>query len=563
MRAFTRTKAMLAAFLLVLAMGQGRAYAVEEGPGFPPAGWSREQLLCEYSRLTGSFSASANGSIFAIAYSDGEYDWLRISAKAFLLGRNGPEEVWSNEVSKEKTHNITPLVVPASSGGFHIFWVERPDEERYSIRYSQLAGDGSVLVSDTLLESASGPIRDLTAVELSDDALVLAWSDWRGRTLDVMAGKVLLEEGRARLASKVTYEGMNADKAMSTPRMAYLGNEDEITLVWVESGLEQAKLILAWIDPADLSVRAQSDLGSFTTASGAYPAIAAAEDGQLFVAWPQDINELSLSATKTSDIMMARFTGHEQMWSGKLVEMPENQTAPSLVAEGGEMILAWHDFSERSPHVWIGKSNPDGGFSYGPVKADYSLMASMKPIICSIDRKAVLAYERFTSEGPRQAYLMSEFNPANPSILFKLGVEEASPVKHIAFTLAMAVLRSALNVMLNVGSFALTMGFVWLLSRMGFDEGLKKRPELMATAIISFLLLLQATPLFVSMPGVYGPDFHAIVSVAAGLLAFTLMRAAKSDWWLDSLMQLAFMLLWVFLQQFALLIPGLLKAGLM
>ncbi|HNV33967.1 MAG TPA: hypothetical protein PKK63_00330 [Bacillota bacterium] len=563
MNAGARAKAVLAVILLVLLTARGLTGAAEQGPGFPPGGWSREQLLCEYSRLTGSFSAGVNGALFVIAYSDGEYDWLRISTKAFLLGRNGPSEAWSREVSSERTHNITPLVIPSSSGGFHLFWVERPDEERYSIRYSGLAGDGSVLVSDTLLESAAGPIRDLTAVEVADGSIVLAWSDWRGRTLDVMAGKVLLEGGGARISTKVTYEGLYAERAMSTPRVAYLEDADEVALVWVESGFEQANLVASWIDPADLSVGAHSDLGSFTTASGAYPAIATGAGGGLYIAWPQDINELSFSATKTSDIMMARFMGRDLKWSGKLVDLPENQTAPSLAADGDDMILAWHDFSERSPHVWIGKPGPEGGFSYGPVKADYSLMASMKPFVGSVDKKAVLAYERFTSEGPRQAYLMSEFNPANPSILYKLGIEEAAPVKHIAFTLAMAVLRSALNVMLNIGAFALTMGFLWLLGRLGFGEGLKKRPELMAAATISFLLLLQATPLFVSLPGIYGPDFHAIVSVAAGLMAFALMRTAKSDWWLDSLMQLAFMLLWVFLQQFALLIPGLLKAGLM
>ena len=136
MNAGARAKAVLAVILLVLLTARGLTGAAEQGPGFPPGGWSREQLLCEYSRLTGSFSAGVNGALFVIAYSDGEYDWLRISTKAFLLGRNGPSEAWSREVSSERTHNITPLVIPSSSGGFHLFWVERPDEERYSRRYS-------------------------------------------------------------------------------------------------------------------------------------------------------------------------------------------------------------------------------------------------------------------------------------------------------------------------------------------------------------------------------------------------------------------------------------------
>jgi len=94
-------------------------------------------------------------------------------------------------------------------------------------------------------------------------------------------------------------------------------------------------------------------------------------------------------------------------------------------------------------------------------------------------------------------------------------------------------------------------------------EKMRQRPELMAASIITFLMLLQATPLFVSLPGIFGPDFHAIVSIVAGLAAFTLMRLGRSEWWLDSLMQLVFMCMWLFFQQFALLIPSLLKAGLL
>jgi len=257
--------------------------------------------------------------------------------------------------------------------------------------------------------------------------------------------------------------------------------------------------------------------------------------------------------------MMSFVKSGQTVWTKKVIEMPDNQASPALAFDGGGILLAYHDFNDRSPHVWVSKPEED----YGPLKIDYNLMASMKPFAGMVDGKAVVVYERFTSEGPRQAYLISQINPAKPSLLFTLGIDESSPVKHLSFSLAMAALRSALNVMLNVGALAAGMALLWVLKYLKVTESLRKRPELLAAIIIVFLMMLQATPLFVSKPETFGADFHAIVSVAAGVLAFVLMKLGRSEWWLDSMMQLVFMCLWMFFQQFALLIPTLLKAGLL
>lgn len=537
--------------------------AAEDTLGFPPEGWSREQLLCEYSRLTGAFSVDISGDLLLIAYSDGEYDSLKIKGRAFRLGSKGPQELWSNDISNNNSHNVTPLVTASKSGDFHVFWVERPDEVRYSIRYSRLDASGNAVIDDTLLETGSGPIRDLTAAELPDGDLVLAWSDWRGRTLDVMAGRVDLEGGVATLSGEVTFKRIEAERAMSTPRIAYIDEQDEIVLLWVESGFEKANLNIAWIDPDGLSALSTAVLGTFTTASGSYPAIDTGRDGEFYISWPQDINIMSFTAYKTSDIMFAHFRGREMLWSGKALELPENQGTPAIAFDGSQVFISWHDFSERSPHVWVGKLDDEGGFTSGPYKTDYTLLASMKPYLGTVDGRAVLVYERFTSEGPRQAYLMSQLNPALPSILYSLGIDEANPVKHLAYSLAMSALRAAVNVMVNIAAIALGMGLLRLLSKSSLTEGIKHRPELMAGALVSFMMLLQATPLFFSLPGIFGPDFHAIVSIAAGILAYAVMRFGRSDWWLDSLTQLVFICLWLFFQQFALLIPSLLKAGLL
>lgn len=554
-------RAAITALILLLTLSALSSAAEADASvlGFPPEGWSRETLLCEYSRLTGAFSVDLNGDVLCIAYSDGEYDWLKISVKAFKLSPSGPKLLWQKEASTTQTHNITPLVLAAKSGGFHIFWVERPNQDDYSIRYSRIGISGEVEIPDTLLETGAGPIRDLTAAETGDGSIALAWSDWRGRTLEVMVGSVGFGNGSPSL-SKINYmPSLDAEKAMSTPRIAYVGEGDYLALLWVESGFEEANLILSWLSASDFSVQSLQSLGGFTTASGAYPAITIGKGDEIYVAWPQDINTKSLSATRTSDLMLAYFAGKELVWSKKVIEMPENQVSPALAFDGQDAFMAWHDFNDRSPHVWVGKPESE----YGPLKLDYNLMASMKPYAGMVGDKAVMVYERFTSEGPRQAYLMSQVNPAKPSLLYSLGIDESAPVKHLAFTLAMAALRSALSVMLNIGALALGMGFLWAMKYIRLTEKMRQRPELMAASIIAFLMLLQATPLFVSLPGIFGPDFHAIVSIVAGLAAFTLMRLGRSEWWLDSLMQLVFMCMWLFFQQFALLIPSLLKAGLL
>lgn len=552
-------RAAIAALILLLVLSAVSSAAEADALGFPPEGWSRETLLCGYSRLTGAFSVDLNGNVLCIAYSDGEYDWLKITVKAFKLSPSGPGLLWQKEASTTKTHNITPLVLAAKSGGFHIFWVERPNQDDYSIRYTRISISGDVEIPDTLLETGAGPIRDLTAAETGDGSIALAWSDWRGRTLEVMVGSVGFSGGTPAL-SKIKYmPSLDPEKAMSTPRMVYIGDGDYLALLWVESGFEEANLILSWLGAPDFSVQGLQSLGGYTTASGAYPAITKGEGDDIYVAWPQDINTKSLTATRTSDLMLAYFDGKEAVWSKKVIEMPEDQVSPALAFDGEDAFLAWHDFNDRSPHVWVAK--PESG--YGPLKVDYNLMASMKPYADMVGDKAVLVYERFTSEGPRQAYLMSQVDPAKPSLLYSLGIDESAPLKHLAFTLAMAALRSALNVMLNIGALALGMGFLWAMKYIRLTEKMKGRPELMAASIIAFLMLLQATPLFVSLPGIFGPDFHAIVSIVAGLAAFTLMRLGRSEWWLDSLMQLVFMCIWLFLQQFALLIPSLLKAGLL
>ncbi|MCK7488749.1 MAG: hypothetical protein MZU97_27080 [Bacillus subtilis] len=512
-------RAAMVALLMVLVMAAVSSSAEADASvlGFPPEGWSRETLLCEYSRLTGAFSVDLNGDALCIAYSDGEYDWLKISVKVFKLSQGGPKLLWQKEASTTQTHNITPLVLAAKSGGFHIFWVERPNQDDYSIRYSRIGISGEVEIPDTLLETGAGPIRDLTASETGDGSIALAWSDWRGRTLEVMIGSVGFGEG-APVLSKISYmPSLDAEKAMSTPRMTYIGEGDYLALLWVESGFEEANLILSWLNASDFSVQGLQSLGGYTTASGAYPAISKGVGDEVYVAWPQDINTKSLSATRTSDIMLAYFDGKDLVWSKKVIEMPENQVSPALAFDGQDAFLAWHDFNDRSPHVWVGK--PEAG--YGPLKVDYNLMASMKPYAGMVGDKAVLVYERFTSEGPRQAYLMSQMDPAKPSLLYSLGIDESAPVKHLAFTLAMAALRSALNVMLNIGALALGMGFLWAMKYIRLTEKMKQRPELMAASIIAFLMLLQATPLFVSLPGIFGPDFHVIVSIVAGLAAFT------------------------------------------
>ncbi len=550
----------MAAMMLLAAI---TCSAADDALGFPPAGWSREQLLCEYSRLTGAFSVDISGDLLLIAYSDGQYDSLKIRGRAFSLGKDGPQERWSREVSANDSHNVFPLVMASKSGGFHVFWVERPDDTRYSIRYSRLDGSGAAVIEDTLLETGNGPIRDLTAAELPDGDLVLAWSDWRGRTLDVMAGRVELGGGPVALSGKVTYERIEPDRAMSTPRIAYIDGVDEIALLWVESGFEKANLNLAWLDPADLSSQGSVVLGTYSTASGSYPAIDTGREGEFYVSWPQDINIMSFTANKTSDIMFAHFKGREMLWSSKVVELPDNQGAPAIAFDGSQVLLSWQDFSERSPHVWVGRLDDRGVFTKGPYKADYTLLASMKPYLGSVDGRAVLVYERFTSEGPRQAYLMSQLNPAEPGILYSLGIDESNPIKHAAYSLAMSALRAAVNVMVNIAAIALGMVLLRFLSKSGMAEGMRHRPELLAGALVSFMMLLQATPLFFSLPGIFGPDFHAIVSVAAGVLAYAVMRFGRSDWWLDSLTQLVFICLWLFFQQFALLIPSLLKAGLL
>ena len=287
--------------LLMLSAVSSAAEADASVLGFPPEGWSRETLLCEYSRLTGAFSVDLNGDVLCIAYSDGEYDWLKISVKAFKLSPGGPKLLWQKEASTTQTHNITPLVLAAKSGGFHIFWVERPNQDDYSIRYSRINVSGDVEIADTLLETGAGPIRDLTAAETGDGSIALAWSDWRGRTLEVMVGSVGFGDGSPSL-SKINYmPSLDAEKAMSTPRMAYVGEGDYLALLWVESGFEEANLILSWLNASDFSVQGLQSLGGYTTASGAYPAITKGEGDEIYVAWPQDINTKSLSATRTSD----------------------------------------------------------------------------------------------------------------------------------------------------------------------------------------------------------------------------------------------------------------------
>lgn len=567
-RVFGRTirTALAALALTLLLMPRVALAALSPGQaeGFPPEGWSREQLIGDYSRLTGAASAAVSGDTLLVAYSFGEYDALRIVAKAYKLGPEGAKEAWTTVVSKAEggIHNTSPSVVPAGSGGFHVFWVERPDEERYAIRYSRLGPDGKVQVEDTTLEYASGPIRDLTGAELPDGTVALAWSDWRGRKLEVMAAKLIERNGAPLLSGKVSYMGTVEDKAISTPRICYVGKDEGLALVWVESGFDEAGLVLAWLDQDSLAAVKTQNLGPFSTASGSYPAIAADGEQGLYVAWPQDMNAMSFTATRTSDIMLAYFDGRRLAQTAKVVGLPEDQTAPAVAADSSGVYIAWHDFSERSPHVWIGKFGKDGAAYYGPLKIDYNLMASVRPIVFDLGGKALAIYERFTSEGPRQAYLMSQLNPANPSVLFSLGIKESDPVKHLAFTLAMAALRAGMNVMLNIGAFAAAMAFIWLLGKAKLAAGLKDRPELFAAALILFLMALQATPLVVALPEMYGPDFHVLISILAGISAYWIMKLGRSDWWLDSLTQLVFMCLWMFLQQYAMLIPSVLKAGL-
>lgn len=555
--------ALIAASMVLMQLVPSYALGADgetpEGPGIPPEGWSRETMLCEYSRLTGAFSAGISGRTVLIAYSDGEYDWLRVVARAFELTKDGPKLLWQKDVSGQLTHNITPTVVRAEAGGFHILWVERPDQDNYSIRYSKLGMDGTAEIGDTLLETAGGPIRDITAAELEDGSLAIAWSDWRGRTLEIIKGRVSFEGGTARLAGLSNLARVQADKAMSNPRIAYERVEGDLALVWVESGFEEANIYAAALDPESLEVLRSEALGSFTTASGGYPAIAAGEPGAIYVSWPQDINIKSLTAIRTSDIMMAKLEDGLMSWSGKIVELPENQTAPWVAFDGEEPFVVWHDYSERSPHTWAIRPFADDA----AYRLDYSLMAGMRPVaLMTDDGLAAVIYERFTGDGPRQAFLMSQVNPAVKTPLYTMGIDEASPARHVAFTMALSFLYAGMNVMVNIGALMLGMGFLWLIKRVGIKDGMRDKPELMAAAIILFLMLLQATPLFVSLPDIYGADFHIIASLAAAAGAFLLMRLGRSEWWLDSLMQLVFMCVWLFFQQYALLIPGILKVGL-
>ena len=555
--------ALIAASLVLMQLAPTAVLGVDgdtpEGPGIPPDGWSREALLCEYSRLTGAFSAGISGRTILIAYSDGEYDWLRVVARAFELTEEGPRLLWQKDVSEQQTHNITPAVIRSAAGGFHVLWVERPNQDDYSIRYSKLGMDGTAEIGDTLLETAGGPIRDITAAELEDGSLAIAWSDWRGRTLEIIKGRVVFESGSARLDGLTNLARMEADKAMSNPRMAYEKAAGSLALVWVESGFDEANIYAAGLDSETMGVIGTEALGSFTTASGGYPAVAAGSPGVIYIAWPQDINIKSLTAIRTSDIMMARLEEGKIAWSGKIVEIPDNQTAPTLAFDGTESFAAWHDYSERSPHTWVMRPFADEA----AYRLDYSLMAAMRPVaLITDDGLVAVIYERYTGDGPRQAYLMSQVNPAVKTPLYLMGIDEASPVRHVAFTVALSFLYAGMNVMLNIGALMLGMGFIWVIRKVGIRDGMRDKPELMAAAIILFLMLLQATPLFVSLPDIYGADFHIIASLAAALGAFLLMRMGRSEWWLDSLMQLVFMCVWMFFQQYALLIPSILKVGL-
>lgn len=555
--------ALIAMALLLMQLVPSAALGADgdipEGPGIPPDGWSREAMLCEYSRLTGAFSADISGRTVLIAYSDGEYDWLKVVARAFELTKNGPKMLWQKDVSEQKTHNTAPEVVRSAAGGFHVLWVERPNQDDYSIRYSKLGMDGGVEIGDTLLETAGGPIRDITAAELKDGSLVIAWSDWRGRTLEIIKGRVSFEGGAALLGGLSRLARVEADRAMSNPRIAYEKAGGSLAMVWVESGFEEANIYAAGLDPATLEVMGTEELGSFTTASGGYPAVAAGGPGVIYISWPQDINIKSLTAIRTSDIMMAKLENGRLTWSGKIVELPENQTAPALAFDGKEPFAAWHDYSERSPHTWVMRPFADDA----AYRLDYSLMAGMRPVaLMTDDGLAAVIFERFTGDGPRQAYLMSQVNPAVRTVLYTMGIDEAAPARHVAFSVALSFLYAGMNVMLNIGALMLGMGFLWMIKKLGIRDGMRNRPELMAAAIILFLMMLQATPLFVSLPEIYGADFHIIASLAAALGAFLLMKLGRSEWWLDSLMQLVFMCVWLFFQQYALLIPGILKVGL-
>lgn len=555
--------ALIAACIVLMQLVPAAALSAEgdtpEGPGIPPEGWSRETMLCEYSRLTGAFSAGISGKTVLIAYSDGEYDWLRVVARAFELTKDGPQLLWQKDVSQQQTHNITPTVVSSASGGFHVLWVERPNQDDYSIRYSKLGPDGTAVIGDTLLETAGGPIRDIAAVELFDGSLAIAWSDWRGRTLEIIKGRVTFGGGSARLSGLSNLARAEVDKAMSNPRMAFERASGSLVLVWVESGFEEANIYAAGIDPETMEVLGSELLGSFTTASGGYPTVAAGGPGEVYIAWPQDINIKSLTAIRTSDIMMAKLVDGKPVWSGKIVELPEDQTAPALAFDGAEPFAAWHDYSERSPHTWVRRPFADDA----AYRLDYSLMAGMRPVaLMTDDGLAAVIYERFTGDGPRQAFLMSQVNPAAITPLYIMGIDEAAPARHVAFTMALSFLYAGMNVMVNIGALMLGMGMLWLIKKAGIKDSLRNRPELMAAAMILFLMLLQGTPLFVSLPEIYGADFHIIASLAAAVGAFFLMRLGRSEWWLDSLMQLVFMCVWLFFQQYALLIPGILKVGL-
>lgn len=559
------------------ALGPGRAAAAEaaqpasardpQGLWARPEGWSRERFLGDVALGSERIGAAAGpGDVIYAAWSSGSgADELGVYLGIVRHGTLVGEPLLLS--TRSPGAYTDPAVAVGPDGRVHVAW-ESKRGQSYELMYASVSPEGTVDVPGTVIISGDGPMKAIS-MAAKPGGVDIVWSDWRFRGYEIYHMSVDVAADGSKIRVSPDHQLTASDTTSSEP-LILAGPDGRRHLLWLEKKDNVSDVMHGILvsDAAGTRVEDAAVIGHGTRLREDYLAAAVDSEGMLHVVWAATVSEGGLRP-EDIDLYYTRLgpDGTVMVPPTPVVTGPGIALRPAIAAgKGGVLHLAWVEDTTGTAKVYYKTLAFSGTAKMEIGKAvclDTSSRASLMPRLVSTSDGHVHVMTLRFAEGGRgyKLYTMNDQFPEPPSLWWRVGLDEASPLWDIAFKLAVDLGLAALYTGMNGGLVIAGMLFIEVLRRLGLKRRLDRTPAVLGLLTIAFMYLLEETVLFAARPRFIGTGFEYMTAALATASTFAMMRILKNRWWHETLGHMSLAGLWVYWQMFFGLLVNLILQG--
>lgn len=532
-----------------------------------PEGWSRERFVGDVALDSERIGAAAGpGDVIYAAWSSGSNaDELGVYLGIVRNGTLAGEPLLLSGERRGAYKN--PAVAVGPDGRVHVAW-ESKRGQTYQLVYASVSPEGAIDVPGTVIVSGEGPMKSIS-MAARPGGVDIVWSDWRFRGYEIYHMSVDVTADGSKIHVSPDHQ-LTANETTSSEPLILAGPDGRRHILWIEKKDSVSDVMHGILisDAAGTRVDGAAAIGHGTRLEEDYLAAVIDPNGVLHVVWAVTVSEGVLKA-EDIDLYYTSLTsdGRVIMPPTPVVTGPGLALRPTMAAgKGGILHLAWVEDTTGTAKVYYKTLAPyeDAKVAIGEaVCLDTSSRASLMPRLVSTSDGHIHVMTLRLAEGGRsyKLYTMNDQFPEPPSLWWRVGLDEASPLLDIVFKLAVDLGLAALYTGMNGGLIVAGMIFIEALRRLGLKRRLDETPAVLGLLTIAFMYLLEETALFAARPRFIGTGFEYMTAAMATAFTFAVMRAVKNRWWHETLGHMSFVALWVYWQMFFGLLVNLILQG--